>query len=207
MLGFGKSHRWTWGIGWVWEGNSTWEVSEDLVVPSHYHTSYFWWWSLGTYMRGWHYWSHELSVLVRFFDFRAFPRYLLFNVIESLIWNLSCIIIRLSPLLGFYYKHEGNLENKYACVFECLVSGSVSCQAICKIISETAHPYMKEYGPKFKLESIEFDSLTLGTLPPTFSGKILYWVFLIGWWSGGFFVFVFLLDFAATLDWVFKREF
>jgi Ca2+-dependent lipid-binding protein len=56
----------------------------------------------------------------------------------------------------------------------CLVSGSVSCQAICKIISETAHPYMKEYGPKFKLESIEFDSLTLGTLPPTFSGMKVY---------------------------------
>jgi Ca2+-dependent lipid-binding protein len=50
----------------------------------------------------------------------------------------------------------------------------VSCQAICKIISETAHPYIKEYGPKFKLESIEFDSLTLGTLPPTFSGMKVY---------------------------------
>ncbi|KAH8961658.1 hypothetical protein BDL97_05G060600 [Sphagnum fallax] len=47
-------------------------------------------------------------------------------------------------------------------------------KAICKIISETAHPYMKEYGPKFKLESIEFDSLTLGTLPPTFSGMKVY---------------------------------
>jgi hypothetical protein len=66
---------------------------------------------------------------------------------------------------------------------------------------------MKEYGPKFKLESIEFDSLTLGTLPPTFSGKILYWVFLIGWCSGGFFVFVILLDFGGTLDGFLKRGF
>jgi Ca2+-dependent lipid-binding protein len=44
------------------------------------------------------------------------------------------------------------------------------CQAICKIISETAQPYIRDYGPKFKLDSIEFESLTLGTLSPTLVG-------------------------------------
>ncbi len=46
------------------------------------------------------------------------------------------------------------------------------CQAICKIISETAQPYIRDYGPKFKLDSIEFESLTLGTLSPTLVGKM-----------------------------------
>ncbi|KAH8974268.1 hypothetical protein BDL97_01G093000 [Sphagnum fallax] len=43
-------------------------------------------------------------------------------------------------------------------------------KAICKIISETAQPYIRDYGPKFKLDSIEFESLTLGTLSPTLVG-------------------------------------
>jgi hypothetical protein len=45
-------------------------------------------------------------------------------------------------------------------------------KAICKIISETAQPYIRDYGPKFKLDSIEFESLTLGTLSPTLVGKM-----------------------------------
>ena len=44
-------------------------------------------------------------------------------------------------------------------------------QAVCKMIREQAQPYIDQYGPKFKLDSIEFESLTLGTLPPTFVGK------------------------------------
>ncbi|KAL2650353.1 hypothetical protein R1flu_018481 [Riccia fluitans] len=47
-------------------------------------------------------------------------------------------------------------------------------KAICKIIREQAKPYIEEYGPKFKLESIEFEQLTLGTLPPTFVGIKVY---------------------------------
>lgn len=39
-------------------------------------------------------------------------------------------------------------------------------QAVCKMIREQAQPYIDQYGPKFKLDSIEFESLTLGTLPP-----------------------------------------
>ncbi|BBM97982.1 hypothetical protein MPTK1_1g09920 [Marchantia polymorpha subsp. ruderalis] len=47
-------------------------------------------------------------------------------------------------------------------------------KAICKIIREQAKPYIDLYGPKFKLESIEFEQLTLGTLPPTFVGMKVY---------------------------------
>ncbi|CAM6123407.1 unnamed protein product [Calypogeia fissa] len=47
-------------------------------------------------------------------------------------------------------------------------------KAICNIIREQAKPYIEEYGPKFKLESIEFEQLTLGALPPTFVGVKVY---------------------------------
>ncbi|KAJ7517982.1 hypothetical protein O6H91_21G048700 [Diphasiastrum complanatum] len=43
-------------------------------------------------------------------------------------------------------------------------------KAICKIILNTAQPYIDQYGSKFKLEALEFDSLTLGSLPPTIVG-------------------------------------
>lgn len=35
----------------------------------------------------------------------------------------------------------------------------------------TAQPIFDEYIGKFKIESIEFENLTLGTLPPTIHGK------------------------------------
>jgi Ca2+-dependent lipid-binding protein len=47
-------------------------------------------------------------------------------------------------------------------------------KAVCKMIREQAQPYIDQYGPKFKLDSIEFESLTLGTLPPTFVGMKVY---------------------------------
>lgn len=45
-------------------------------------------------------------------------------------------------------------------------------QAICKQIREIAKPYIDDYGPKYKLDSIEFESLTLGSLPPTITGTL-----------------------------------
>ncbi|EFJ29282.1 plant synaptotagmin [Selaginella moellendorffii] len=47
-------------------------------------------------------------------------------------------------------------------------------KAICKIIRDTAKPYIDEYGAKYKLQSCEFEALTLGTLPPTFVGIKVY---------------------------------
>lgn len=39
------------------------------------------------------------------------------------------------------------------------------------MVRQQAQPYIDQYGPKYKMDSIEFESLTLGTLPPTFVGK------------------------------------
>lgn len=43
-------------------------------------------------------------------------------------------------------------------------------QAICKTVKEIANPIIAENIEKYKIESVEFESLTLGSLPPTFPG-------------------------------------
>lgn len=40
------------------------------------------------------------------------------------------------------------------------------------MVRAQAQPYIDQYGPQYKLDAIEFESLTLGTLPPTFVGEI-----------------------------------
>ncbi|KAI7736962.1 hypothetical protein M8C21_003639, partial [Ambrosia artemisiifolia] len=40
--------------------------------------------------------------------------------------------------------------------------------AICKTTKETPKPIIAEQIPKFKIDSVEFEMLTLGSLPPTF---------------------------------------
>lgn len=43
-------------------------------------------------------------------------------------------------------------------------------QAICKTAKEIVDPIIAEQIPQYKIESVEFQSFTLGTLPPTFPG-------------------------------------
>ncbi|KAH9288147.1 hypothetical protein KI387_032264, partial [Taxus chinensis] len=43
-------------------------------------------------------------------------------------------------------------------------------KAICNIIRETTKPIINQYIGQYKIESIEFEALTLGTLPPTLQG-------------------------------------
>ncbi|KAM7254346.1 hypothetical protein ACFE04_032028 [Oxalis oulophora] len=47
-------------------------------------------------------------------------------------------------------------------------------KAICKIIRTTTKPIFAEYIGKYKIESIDFDTLTLGTLPPTVGGMKVF---------------------------------
>lgn len=47
-------------------------------------------------------------------------------------------------------------------------------KAICKMIKEIAKPIIAENTVKFKIESVEFETLTLGSLPPTFQGIKVY---------------------------------
>ncbi|KAF6166253.1 hypothetical protein GIB67_031037, partial [Kingdonia uniflora] len=47
-------------------------------------------------------------------------------------------------------------------------------KAICSMIRSTAEPIFADYIGKFQVESIDFESLTLGTLPPTFHGIKIY---------------------------------
>ncbi|XP_075476547.1 synaptotagmin-1-like [Primulina tabacum] len=47
-------------------------------------------------------------------------------------------------------------------------------KAICKTAKNIASPIIAEQIPKYKIESVEFESLTLGSLPPTFQGMKVY---------------------------------
>eukprot|EP01018_Ginkgo_biloba_P031328 Gb_10239 [translate_table: standard] len=47
-------------------------------------------------------------------------------------------------------------------------------KAICKIIRETTKPIIDQYIGKYKIESIDFETLTLGSLPPTLQGIKVY---------------------------------
>uniref|UniRef100_A0A5B6YHQ5 Putative synaptotagmin-2 n=2 Tax=Davidia involucrata TaxID=16924 RepID=A0A5B6YHQ5_DAVIN len=47
-------------------------------------------------------------------------------------------------------------------------------KAICKTAKSIAQPIIAEQIPKYKIESVEFEALTLGCLPPTFQGMKVY---------------------------------
>ncbi|KAF2302053.1 hypothetical protein GH714_031854 [Hevea brasiliensis] len=47
-------------------------------------------------------------------------------------------------------------------------------KAICKIARNIAAPIIAKQIPKYKIDSVEFETLTLGSLPPTFSGMKVY---------------------------------
>ncbi|CAO2833812.1 unnamed protein product [Amaranthus hypochondriacus] len=47
-------------------------------------------------------------------------------------------------------------------------------KAICKTAKEISKPIIAEQIPKYKVQSVEFETLSLGTLPPTFQGMKVY---------------------------------
>lgn len=47
-------------------------------------------------------------------------------------------------------------------------------KAICKTARSIAKPIIAEQIPKYKIDSVEFETLTLGSLPPSFSGMKVY---------------------------------
>lgn len=47
-------------------------------------------------------------------------------------------------------------------------------KAICKTAREISKPIIAEQIPKYKIESVDFHTLTLGCLPPTFQGMKVY---------------------------------
>ncbi|KAL3634342.1 Synaptotagmin-2 [Castilleja foliolosa] len=47
-------------------------------------------------------------------------------------------------------------------------------KAICETVKQIAEPIIAEQIPKYKIDSVEFEALTLGSLPPTFQGMKVY---------------------------------
>ncbi|GMH16552.1 hypothetical protein Nepgr_018393 [Nepenthes gracilis] len=47
-------------------------------------------------------------------------------------------------------------------------------KAVCKTVRSIAKPIIAEQIPKYKIESVDFETLTLGSLPPTFQGMKVF---------------------------------
>ncbi|KAK4784984.1 hypothetical protein SAY86_001673 [Trapa natans] len=47
-------------------------------------------------------------------------------------------------------------------------------KAICKTIQNVVEPIIAEHIPNYKIDTVEFEELTLGTLPPAFQGMKVY---------------------------------
>ncbi|RAL40416.1 hypothetical protein DM860_006486 [Cuscuta australis] len=69
-----------------------------------------------------------------------------------------------SPPKLFFFHQELNL----------LMGKNCFHQAICKTVKQIADPIIAEQIPKFKIDSVDFEELTLGTLPPTFQGMKVF---------------------------------
>lgn len=66
---------------------------------------------------------------------------------------------------------------------------NIALQAICKTAKEIAKPIIAENTAKYKIDSVEFETLTLGSLPPTLQGQC---------YSHGYLAF-FTLDYMLSL--------
>ncbi|KAK6136612.1 hypothetical protein DH2020_029645 [Rehmannia glutinosa] len=77
-------------------------------------------------------------------------------VIRPLVEQDSQSLLRLLPEIPFWVKNPDYDR------------------AICKTAKNIATPIIDEQISKYKIESFEFESLTLGSLPPTFQGMKVY---------------------------------
>lgn len=59
------------------------------------------------------------------------------------------------------------------CIIYCCKIKWYVLQAICGMIRVIAEPIFAEYIGKFQCEAIDFETLSLGTLPPTIHGNYL----------------------------------
>ena len=66
----------------------------------------------------------------------------------------------------FFLKHSVEFD-----LNDTVNSPLVLPQAICGIIRSTTEPIFAEYIGKFQIKSIDFETLSLGTLPPIVHGK------------------------------------
>lgn len=75
--------------------------------------------------------------------------------------------VRMWKTLACFYVNFSS-ECKSFCFGPLLIRALL--QAICRTAKEIAKPIIAENTVKYKIESVEFETLTLGSLPPTFQG-------------------------------------
>lgn len=65
---------------------------------------------------------------------------------------------------------------RYFCMLD-QISKAQSLQAICKQVKTIAEPIIAEQIPNYKIDSVQFEVLSLGSLPPAFTGWTVLFFF------------------------------
>ncbi|KAE8731051.1 Synaptotagmin-2 [Hibiscus syriacus] len=95
--------------------------------------------------------------------------------IRLLVEEDSKTLQRMLPEIPLWVK---NLDfdrvcSSMLCHF-CMSGPKLCTKAICATAKNIAKPIIAKHIPKYKIQLVEFETLTLGTLPPTFQGMNFY---------------------------------
>eukprot|EP00262_Sarcandra_glabra_P006224 TRINITY_DN1834_c0_g1_i1.p1 TRINITY_DN1834_c0_g1~~TRINITY_DN1834_c0_g1_i1.p1 ORF type:complete len:487 (-),score=102.01 TRINITY_DN1834_c0_g1_i1:223-1683(-) len=80
----------------------------------------------------------------------------------------------LSSVMGFFGFGVGVSTGLVIGYYLFIYFQPTDVKAICKTAREITKPIIAEQCTKYKIESVEFETLTLGSLPPTFHGMKVY---------------------------------
>ena len=82
------------------------------------------------------------------------------KVLSTFMWRIS---YKFSVCFSVRISNGSMISQSNALLFHRM-------QAICNNIKRVTRPIFDQYVGKYGIESIEFEELTLGALPPTFQG-------------------------------------
>ncbi|KGN62688.1 synaptotagmin-2 [Cucumis sativus] len=94
-------------------------------------------------------------------------------VVRPLVEQDSASLLRMMPEIPLWVKNPDydrvDWLNKFLEIMWPYLD-----KAICKTVRNIAKPIIAEQIPKYKIDAVEFDTLTLGCLPPTLQGMKVY---------------------------------
>ncbi|WCJ39865.1 Calcium-dependent lipid-binding (CaLB domain) family protein [Euphorbia peplus] len=116
----------------------------------------------------------SIGLVIGYFLFIYFqPNYVTDHEIHPLTEEDSETLLRMLPQIPLWVKNPDYDRVDWLNKFLEYLWPYLD-KAICKTVKNIATPIIAEQIPKYKIDSVEFEALTLGTLPPTFAGMKAY---------------------------------